>query len=139
MTHEQRRRLLQALKTELKFLEEGGYQRSSREDWRAQFIFEDSPTCMNYKVSAKHLAPCSNCALMPLVPSERQVAKWPCRHIPLNCAGETLDTLYPYGDVSEVEVTLRRWLHAQIHRIENERTEISETTYEEASNAPNAA
>ncbi len=39
------------LKFELEFLEKGGYGRSPREPWRPQFIFEDSPTCMNYVIS----------------------------------------------------------------------------------------
>jgi hypothetical protein len=38
------RKLLDVLKFELEFLEQGGYGRLPRESWRARFIFEDSPT-----------------------------------------------------------------------------------------------
>jgi len=36
------RDLLEVLKFELKFLEQGGYGRSPRTPWRPQYIFEDS-------------------------------------------------------------------------------------------------
>ena len=42
------RNLLEVLKFELSFLEDGGYGRSPREPWRAKLALEDSPTCMNY-------------------------------------------------------------------------------------------
>jgi hypothetical protein len=42
------RSLPDMLKFELEFLEQGGYGRLPRESWRARFIFEDSPTCMNF-------------------------------------------------------------------------------------------
>ena len=42
------RNLLEVLKFELEFLEQGGYGRLPREAWRARFVFEDSPTCMNF-------------------------------------------------------------------------------------------
>ena len=52
------RDLLDVLKFELNFLEKGGYGRSPRESWRPVFIFEDSPTCMNYDCK-ENPAPCS--------------------------------------------------------------------------------
>ena len=45
------RDLLTVLKAELEFLEKGGYRHSPHARWRPQFIFEDSPTCMNYRRS----------------------------------------------------------------------------------------
>ena len=42
------RDLLTVLKQELEFLEQGGYRRCSEKNGRPLFIFEDSPTCMNY-------------------------------------------------------------------------------------------
>lgn len=111
--------LLGILKAELKFLEEGAYRHPFRNDWRAQFVFEDSPTCLNYGVAAGDFVPCSECVLMPLIPADKRSAKSPCRHIPLNRAGETLDTLYRSADPSEIEITVRRWLKVQIERLEN--------------------
>ena len=85
------RDLLDVLKFELNFLEKGGYGRSSREPWRPVFIFEDSPTCMNYDCKDDP-APCNDCVLMQLVPPELRAGKTPCRHIQLNASGETLDS-----------------------------------------------
>ena len=42
------RNLLDVLKFELEFLETGGYGRLAGKAWRPRFIFEDSPTCMNF-------------------------------------------------------------------------------------------
>jgi hypothetical protein len=114
------RDLLEVLKFELKFLEDGGYRRSSRTPWRSQLIFEDSPTCMNFNC-IKACDPCSDCILMQLVPPEFRSAKIPCRHIPF-ASGETLDSLYRYGDQDEIEAVVASWLRATIQRLEEEQT-----------------
>jgi mono/diheme cytochrome c family protein len=111
------RDLLDVLKFELSFLEKGGYGRSPREAWRPVYIFEDSPTCMNYDCKDDP-APCSDCVLMQLVPPELRAGKMPCRQIPLNIAGENLDSLYRWGDQHDIEETLRNWLMATIGRLE---------------------
>ena len=111
------RNLLDVLKFELEFLDKGGYGRSVRESWRPVFVFEDSPTCMNYDCK-EHPAPCSDCVLMQLVPPELRLGKTPCRQIPLNSAGETLDSLYRWGDEHEIEDTLRTWLVNTISQLE---------------------
>jgi hypothetical protein len=118
--HKDERDLLEVLKFELQFLEKGGYGRSPRESWRPVYIFEDSPTCMNYD-RKESPQPCSDCALMQLVPSQLRFGKVPCRQIPLNSAGETLDSLYRYGDDHEIEETLRNWLVATIDQLEERR------------------
>src|SRR6516165_7914681 len=107
------RDLLEVLKFELIFLEDGGYERSPRTPWRPQFVFEDSPTCMNYD-SKENRVPCSDCVLIDLVPSQLRSAKIPCRHIPLNTSGETLDSLYRYHEQSEIEEMVVSWLKATI-------------------------
>ena len=114
------RDLLEVLKFELQFLEGGGYGRSPRTPWRPQYIFEDSFTCMNYD-SKEHPGPCSDCVLMHLVPTERRSVSIPCRHIPFNVSGETLDSLYEYKDQNEIEETVGNWLNATIQRLEEER------------------
>src|ERR1700674_3615007 len=114
------RDLLEVLKFELKFLEQGGYGRSPRTPWRPQYIFEDSRTCMNYD-SKENPGPCSDCVLMQLVPPERRSEKIPCRHIPFNGSGETLDSLYRYSDQNEIEETVGGWLRVTIQRLEEER------------------
>jgi hypothetical protein len=85
------RNLLEVLKFDLEFLEQGGYGRLPRESWRARFIFEDSPTCMNF--NSKDREPCSECLLMQFVPEEAREAQTPCIHIPLSPNGETVESL----------------------------------------------
>ncbi len=114
------RDLLDVLIFELEFLEKGGYNRWAREPWRPQFIFEDSPTCMN-RNSKDQPAPCSECVLMQLVPPAFRQAKIPCRHIPFNSDGETLDSLYRWGDEQQTGETVQTWLRAIIARLEEER------------------
>jgi hypothetical protein len=116
------RDLLDVLKFELNFVGKGGYGRSAREPWRPVFVFEDSPTCMNYDCKSDP-APCSDCVLMQLVPPELRAGKKPCRQIPLNTAGETLDSLYRWGDEHDIEETLRNWLVTTIGQLEAQRKE----------------
>lgn len=115
------RDLLEVLKFELKFLEKGGYGLSPREPWRPQFIFEDSPSCMNYD-SKQNPGPCTECVLIQLVPPESRDAKIPCRHIPLTSEGDTLDSLYRYANQFEMEEIFGKWLRATVAKLENERT-----------------
>jgi hypothetical protein len=112
------RDLLEVLKLELEFLEKGGY-RSSRTVWRPEFIFEDSPTCLNFG-SPQRSRPCDECLLMQLVPPERRSERVPCRYIPLNAAGETVDSAYRTGTQLELEKALADWLRATIRRLEAE-------------------
>jgi len=114
------RDLLEVLKFELDFLEKGGYGRSPREPWRPRYIFEDSPTCMNYDCK-ENPEPCSHCVLTQLVPADLRNEKIPCRHIPLNTLGENLDSLYRYDDQREVEESVGNWLRATIATIEETR------------------
>jgi hypothetical protein len=82
--------LLAVLKSELQFLEKGGYNPSARTHWRSKFVFEDSHSCMNYD-SKENRAPCSACILMDRRrPSA--VLRQSHRHIPLGAMGETLDS-----------------------------------------------
>ena len=40
--------VLATLQAELAFVERGGYRSPQQASWRAQFIFEDSPTCLTH-------------------------------------------------------------------------------------------
>jgi hypothetical protein len=114
------RNLLDVLKFELEFLEQGGYGRLPREAWRPRFVFEDSPTCMNF--NSKDREPCSECLLMQFVPAEARKEQTPCIHIPLSMNGETLESLYRTGTQLELEAALGAWLRATIHQLEAEKT-----------------
>jgi len=48
--------ILKIFQFELSFLEEGGYGRSPRAPWRASYVFEDSPTCLNFSSSAYRIS-----------------------------------------------------------------------------------
>ena len=109
-----KRDLLTVLKAELEFLERGGYRRAS---WRPNFVFEDSPSCINYK-DAQRSKPCSQCILMQLVPRERRGEQIPCRFIPLNALGSTVESLYQTATQDELEAEVRNWLKATIHALE---------------------
>jgi hypothetical protein len=111
------RDLLDVLKAELAFLEKGGYGRSPRESWRQPLIFEDSPSCMNYD-SKDHADPCSACILFQLVPPQFRGNQIPCRYIPLNPEGETLDSLYRSSHQFEVEEVFGNWLRRMIAAVE---------------------
>ena len=114
------RDLLEVLKFELKFLEDGGYGRSPKTPWRPLYIFEDSLTCINYD-SKDNPAPCSDCVLMQLVPPAHRSQKIPCRHIPFNESGDTLDSLYRYSSQAEIEETVKDWLRSTIRFLEDQR------------------
>jgi hypothetical protein len=131
------RDLLEVLKFELEFLEQGGYGRSPRTPWRPQFIFEDSLTCMNYD-SKENRGPCSNCVLMHLVPPARRSEMIPCRHIPFNVSEETLDSLYRHCDQNQIEETVGVWLRATIQRLEQERAAIQRDRDKQPTPGPEA-
>jgi hypothetical protein len=116
------RNLVETLKSELDFLNKGGYGRSPRTPWKPQLIFEDSPTCMNYD-SKEDPRPCSECLLMQFVPAEFRGEKVPCRHIALNAEGQSIDSFYQYGTQSELEDSLRYWLEQTISRLEKQSSE----------------
>ena len=114
------RDLLDVLTFELKFLEDGGYGRSPRTPWLRQRAFEDSITCPNFG-DPSHPHPCSECLLMQFVPGELKDQDSPCRLIPLNDKGETIDYLFRCGTQLELEEALAGWLRKQISQIEQER------------------
>jgi len=116
----QRRILLDVLKAELGFLEAGGYHQPSRTPWRPQLMFQDSPTCLNFDATQPR-KPCNECVLMQLVPLDLRRKKIPCRYIPLDEQGETVDSFYSSGTQEELERAVAQWLKTTIARLEHER------------------
>jgi hypothetical protein len=103
---------LNVLIKELEFLESGGYRLQM--GWRPALVFEDSPTCPKLPHSA---CPNTQCALLDLVPAENRGQVVPCRHIPLDPAGETLQTMYQTATQEEIENTVREWLRKTIEEV----------------------
>jgi hypothetical protein len=120
-----RQTLVRVLKAELAFLESGGYWNVRVPSSRAPLIFEDSPTCLHY--SPQQTSPCSECILAQLVPADHISEEIPCRYIPLNEQGETLDSLYRSANQEKVESAAARWLRAKICELQGSelRREIS--------------
>ena len=117
---EDNRDVLEVLKFELSFLEDGGYGRSPQASWRAPAIFEDSPVCPNFCDPARS-HPCETCLLERFVPEGQRSEKIPCRFIRLTEHGQTVEDLYRTGSQLELEEALAQWLRSQIRRIEQER------------------
>jgi hypothetical protein len=103
---------LSLLKKELDFVSEGGYR--NQYGWRPPLYFEDSEICPPTAYSR-----CSNdCVLTAFVPEASRFEAPPCRHIPLNEAGETLKQLYRTGTIEETEAAVREWLRSTIEKLE---------------------
>ena len=114
------RDILEVLKFELNFLEQGGYGRSVRTPWKPTSIFQDSLSCINFNDSERP-HPCTACLLHDLVPAQYRDEDVPCHHIPLNEAGETVDTMERQYMQAELEEAVREWLRRMIQRIEQDR------------------
>lgn len=114
------RDILDVLRFELRFLQDGGYGRSPQQPWRAPAIFEDSPSCPNFCDPARPL-PCESCLLEQFVPEGRKAESVPCRFIQLSKDKQTVEDLYRTGSQAEMEAALADWLRAQIEKIERER------------------
>jgi len=109
--------VLELLRFELQFLEDGGYGRSPHSPTRPSLIFEDSPTCLNFD-DATRPHPCGDCFLMQFVPKDQCQRSIPCRHIPLTGKGETIDDFYRNGTQVGLEDALKQWLRATIADLE---------------------
>lgn len=110
---------LTTLQAELAYLKLGGYRSPAQAAWRPQFIFEDSPTCLNYRNLSKRL-PCDQCTLMDFVPESHRQQQFPCRHVPLDDSGHTLDLLYRTATEEEAYAIVANWLKTTIARLERQ-------------------
>ncbi len=108
--------ILKMFQFELRFLEDGAYGRSPRAPWRASYVFEDSPTCLNFDDAARP-HPCADCPLMEFVLPQFRAESAPCRFIALTEVGETIDHFYQSGTQMELEEALACWLRKQIERM----------------------
>jgi len=118
---------LSVLKSELAFLDVGGYRTSIGErqplfcmetgaSWRRPLFFEDSPSCPKPRYCA--CGSDGDCVLLSFVPIERRREIVPCWHIPLNAQGETIASLSGTATNTEIETTLRTWLVTTIKSLE---------------------
>ena len=117
-----KRDILEVLKFELSFLEQGGYGRSVRTPWKPTSIFQDSLSCINFN-DAERPHPCNECLLSDLVPANSADESVPCHHIPLNQDGETVYSMEWQCNQVELEEAVKNWLRRTIQRIESERAQ----------------
>ena len=114
------RDLLELLKTELDFIEKGGYGRSVRTPWKETSPFRDSLTCVNYALPEK-AHPCAECHLIDYVPTAKRAELVPCHFIPLTEEGETVEDLDLDGNQAKMEEALKDWMRRKIAELEAER------------------
>jgi hypothetical protein len=112
-----RRDLLQVLRSELTFLDAGGYSAWAGTRWRLPLIFEESPACPNFN-DATWSVRCRDCVLAKLVPLRNQGRDIPCRSIALDDAGTTLEALYRTAATEELFRVYRQWLERTIAQLE---------------------
>jgi hypothetical protein len=115
-----KRDILEVLKFELSFLEQGGYGRSVRTPWKPTSVFQDSLSCINFN-DPDRPHPCAECLLSDFVPKNSQCEDVPCHFIPMNPEGETIDSMEHQYNQHELEEKLKQWLRATISRLERER------------------
>ena len=115
------RDMLELLKSELDFIEQGGYGRAVKTPWKATSAFRESLTCVNYALPEK-AHPCAECHLIDFVPAARRLEELPCHAIPLNAAGDTLESLEAQDNQARLESTLKQWMRARIQDLEAERS-----------------
>ena len=115
------RDILEILKDELNFIEQGGYGRSVRTPWQPKSIFQDSLSCINY-ADPNHTLPRNECHLLDFVRPEHQQAEVPCHLIALNQAGDTIQSLELEDNEAKLEQRVKDWLRARIRKIEEQRS-----------------
>jgi hypothetical protein len=107
------RNVLEVLRYELNFIEQGGYERLPK----PATPFLSTPTCLNFDKELRSHA-CHECLLYDFVPAESQLEDVPCHYIPLNEQGDTIATLAKSGDQARLRSTLSEWLRSTIARLE---------------------
>lgn len=120
---EDRRDVLEVLRYELNFLEQGGYTRNLRQG-REISPFLDTLSCLNFgEPFRKHT--CQECVLYDFVPEESRTEEVPCHFIPLDEAGMTVSKLLKVGNLTELETALRSWLRNTITALETKQAQLS--------------
>ena len=122
-----KREILEKLKTELGSLEYGRNRRSVHMPWESVSFFQDSVTCLNYGLEGRP-HPCSQCMLMPYVPESARAEDNPCHYIPLDTKGNTIESLDRGYNRCSVEDSVASWLRLRIAELEQELATSEATT-----------
>jgi hypothetical protein len=113
---EEQQDVVAILKSELEFIEYGGYGFPNRWD---PTMFADSPTCLNYGYPYR-THPCAQCVLMRFVPPDKRSSSMPCHYIPLDASGRTIEAMENAGSPQDLQETVKAWLRQAIRRMESQ-------------------
>jgi hypothetical protein len=113
---EDRRDVLDILRYELNFLEQGGYGQTEQEG-RLPSPFRDTLICLNHGDPLRPHA-CHECFLYGLVPEQARTENVPCHYIPLDPAGRRMIDFLRAGDAAGLDRALKIWLRRTIDELE---------------------
>ena len=119
------REVLQILRYELNYLEQGGFDRS-REMLGPESPFQGSYACINFNDPLQAHA-CRECRLFQFVPDSKKTEELPCHHILLGDSGETIDRLIEKNDPGHLKMVLEQWLRTTIATLEENSNQDEES------------
>jgi hypothetical protein len=110
--------VLQILRFELNYLEQGGFDRDR------SLLGTDSPflgttACINFGDPLRTHT-CRECLLHQFVPQNKQSEDLPCHYIQLNSSGETIAGLLENGDPQRMVTALEEWLRSTIAKLDTQ-------------------
>jgi hypothetical protein len=111
------RDLLQVLRFELNYLEQGGFARD-RALLGTESPFRGTFACLNFGDPLQAHA-CRECLLFQFVPEDKKTEEFPCHHILLSESGETVAELIEKNDPGRMVTALEYWLRTTIARMES--------------------
>jgi hypothetical protein len=115
-----KRQMVEQLRFEIQMIEKGGYYPSVGDPRRDPEMFRDSITCLNVGLDEKEHA-CTSCFLSEFAPPElRNSNEDVCHKIPLNEAGDTVDSLKAEGASDEIQDAVLAWLKKTVAQLERE-------------------
>ena len=109
------RDVLEILRYELNFLEQGGHVHTNGEG-RLPSPFRNTQICLNFGDPLRPHA-CHECFLYDLVPEDARIEDVPCHFIPLDPAGHRMIDYLKAGDVAGLERVLKIWLRRTIEEM----------------------
>ena len=114
--------ILEVLKTELEFIEKGGYGAPDKQPPGAETtMFADSLTCLNYGYPYR-VHPCGECPLMEFVPEDKRISAMPCHQIPLDTSGKTVEEMEQKEGPAVMQEAVKTWLRDTISRLESQQS-----------------
>jgi hypothetical protein len=108
--------VLQMLRYELNYLEQGGFDRD-RATFGTESPFLGTFACINYGDPLRAHA-CRECLLHQFVPEDKQTEELPCHYILLSASGETIAELIKQKDPNRMVFALKQWLRTTIANLE---------------------